>query len=160
MKTPQRSQKLNSIGVLLVARLLSIQPRGINFDLFDNLGTKILVRVQNRLIDQELGDCCTINVDEAPYLTNTKNLRLIFVDYDDPQFIRVHECTDRGAYTMKNFRGDAWKGLGNRLMCCYPIAGMKLLHEVRDAQILNDMKSLSEAKKFNINSKQYGRAAA
>ena len=56
-----------------------------------------------------------------------------------------------GGYGMQDMK---------RLVIIFPVSKMKLLASIEDGLLLSEMKKLSNAKKFNLDSKHYGRAAA
>ena len=157
MNTTKNNNSLNSLGTILVAKLLNIKPKGLKFAMVDNDGKSIKVKVQNKLTDEALGNCFTIDVDmktAAHKILSTD--RIIFVDYDDKSLIRVYDCHDHEGYTMK-YIGGTRPGDWKRITMCFPIEKMTKLAELNEPAVLAEMKSLSQAKKFNIDSKFYGR---
>ena len=156
-----RTEKLNGLGVALVAKLLGLKVT--RYHNTDSDGHEVRIKVQNRFRNEKLGDCFTM--DESPstvQLVNSPDARIVFVDYDDPRLIRVYECLSKSDYEMQYCGGGAsWRvGLDKkRIVLCFPITKMKLVAEIAEPEILAEMKSLSDAKKYNLDSSQYGRMA-
>lgn len=155
-----RAEHLNDLGISVVSRVLGIEEPKNKFAMTDAEGHSVKVKVQNHMNHLKLGQCFTVDVgpDTQKVLGHD---RLIFVDYDDPRKIRVYECLDKGTYHMDYAGGGASyapRGM-KRIIMCFETSRMRLLSEVEDADILREMKSFSDAKKFNLESSSYRPAA-
>lgn len=153
-----RTEKLNWLGVQLVAKLMGVPPRGVRYGFIDGEKKTVRVKVQNPFHAEKFGDSFTIDVDAKGAGVKALNFdRLIFVNYDDPTTIRIYECIDKEKYEMA-YVNRGFKGMKG-IVVCFPIAGMRLLHEVVDPNTLSEMKACSDARKFNIESTKYARVA-
>jgi hypothetical protein len=150
-----RANKLHNIGSMLVIKHLNLKVMGLDFELRDPEKKVVKIMVQNHLPDPDLGNCFTVDVDlEKAALNTLKVDRLIFVDYDDVKTIRIYECTDHESYTTKYIGGGReWR----RIAMCFPIAKMTLLKEIEDIDTVIEMKKNSNARKFNLKSKNYSK---
>jgi hypothetical protein len=110
-------------------------------------GVKIEVKTQNLHHNGSL----TVNSLQATNLNKCMTVdRLIFVEYDSTDYIKIFECTDRD-YKIVNTKPTASEPMG-RIMCCWPIYKMKKLAEIHDPKLSAEMRSLSNSRLYNKNS--------
>lgn len=142
MQEETNQKKLGDLGEHLVAKLenaiLSESYYDSTKDMTDSNGKKIEVKTQNR---HPYKQCFSI---KASGITNVHKCltvnRLIFVEYDKSDFIKVWECKDRNS----NFEYIA----NEKKMIGWPISKMKLIHTIEDKNLSSQMRSLSNAKEF------------
>ena len=149
-------EKLGRIGELLVASLENAVLSENKFDSVKDMtkadGTKIEVKTQNRHPNGSF----TIDIMHKTNLEKCINVdRLVFVEYDATDTVKIFECTDR-SYHIVQTKPTQREPMG-RLMACFPINKMTLLKEIHNPQLANQMRSLSGSRLFNKNS-QYSAA--
>jgi len=144
-------EKLGQLGEQLVAQLenatLSEYKYDSTKDMTKSDGTQIEVKTQNRHPNGSF----TVN---AMHVTNLNKClavdRLIFVEYDSSDVIKVFECTDR-KYKLINTKATLREPMG-RVMVCWPIHKMKVLSEIKNPELAQQMRSLSNSRLYNKNS--------
>jgi hypothetical protein len=144
-------EKLGKLGEQLVANMeeatLSEYKYDSEKDMIQSDGTTIEVKTQNR----HPNGCFTVN---AMHVTNLNKClkvdRLIFVEYDSSEYIKVYECTDR-KYKLVNTRPTKREPEG-RIMVCWPIDKMKLLKTISNSELATEMRNLSNSRLYNKDS--------
>lgn len=144
-------EKLGKLGEDLVAGLLSAELSENKFDSVKDMteadGTKVEVKTQNRHPNGSF----TVNAMHVTNLNKCLSVdRLIFVEYDETEFIKVYECTDR-KYRLINTKPTRYEPEG-RIMVCWPINKMKQLAEIHNPELAAEMRSLSNSRLYNKNS--------
>ena len=144
-------EKLGKLGEDLVASLedatLSEYKYDSTKDMTQKDGTKIEVKTQNRHPNGSF----TVNAMHVTNLNKCLSVdRLIFVEYDATEYIKVYECTDR-KYRLVNTKPTRYEPEG-RIMVCWPINKMKVLAEVHNPELAAEMRSLSNSRLYNLNS--------
>ena len=135
-----KSKKLHLLGLNLFGKVANLSTRQLRTD-YD-------VRIQNRHTSKTFGNCMTVNPNSKGTVECiTDTAKLVFIDYDDPKYIRIYECTNKSKYDMEYVGGEDREGL-KRVSVCYHIADMKLLHEIDEPSLLSEMQSLSSARKY------------
>ncbi len=169
MKTQPLSNKarieaLNGLGLVTVAKHLGVDVPSLKFaSIVDKDGKSVKVKVQNHWNHHTHGKSFTIDVDTKNVALNILGHdRIIFVDYDDSKSVQLWEMTDKDT-TLQEYVGGAASFQQRdmkRLVMIFPASKMKLLASIEDTTLLAEMKKLSDAKKFNLDSKHYGKIAA
>lgn len=149
-------EKLGSIGERIVAQLenaiLSENKYDSKKDMVTQTGVNIEVKTQNRHPNNSF----TINVMHKTNFNKCLTVdRLIFVEYDHSNIIKVFECTDR-KYNIINTKPTQREPMG-RIMACFPINKMVKLAEIDNPTLATEMRALSSGREFNKNS-QYSTA--
>lgn len=148
-------EKLGKLGETLVAKLLNAKLSAYKFDSEKdmttihgaNIETKIEVKTQNRHPNGSF----TVNAMHVTNLNKCLSVdRLIFVEYDQTNTIKVFECTDR-KYRIVNTKPTRREPEG-RIMVCWPINKMTLLTEIEDAALAKEMRDLSNSRLYNKDS--------
>ena len=111
-------------------------------------GRHVEVKTQNRhptkamfsIQDAKIYNGSIIGIDNVIKCFNVD--RLIFVEYDHSNTIKIWECPRPRLYERYVAKSN---GLG---MIGFPISQMDLLHEHKDAQLANTFKSLSQSGVF------------
>jgi hypothetical protein len=142
---------LGKLGEDLVADLLqaelSLYKYDSDKDMTEKDGTKVEVKTQNRHPNGSF----TVNAMHVTNLNKCLSVdRLIFVEYDSSDYIKVFECTDR-TYRLINTRPTQREPEG-RIMVCWPINKMKKLAEINNPSLASKMRELSNSRNYNKNS--------
>lgn len=150
-KYKTNEEKLGKLGEDLVAELLSAQLSENKFDSVKDMteanGTKVEVKTQNRHPNGSF----TVNAMHVTNLNKCMSVdRLIFVEYDETEFIKVYECTDR-KYRLVNTKPTRYEPEG-RIMVCWPINKMNKLAEIHNPELASEMRNLSNSRLYNKNS--------
>lgn len=144
-------EKLGKIGELLVSQLEDAVLSEYKYDSTKDMTTKDGVKIEVKTQNRHPNGSFTVN---AMHATNLKKCltvdRLIFVEYDSTDYIKIFECTDRD-YKIVNTKPTAREPMG-RIMCCWPIYKMTKLAEIQDAKLASEMRSLSNSRLYNKNS--------
>lgn len=112
-------------------------------------GKTVEVKTQNRHPNGSF----TINAEHTTNMNKCLKVdRLIFVEYDQTDSIKIYECTDRQNYSMVQTRPTFKEPMG-RVMVCWPISKMKQLATINDADLASQMRTLSGSRLFNANSR-------
>jgi hypothetical protein len=145
-------EKLGALGEELVAKLLNGNLSENKYDTVKDmiaLGKNIEVKTQNR----HPNGTFTIN---AQHTTNVEKCmkvdRLIFVEYDCTDDIKIFECTDREDYKVITTKATKFEPMG-RIMIGWPIHKMNMLFKINNSTLANQMRQLSGSRLFNANSK-------
>lgn len=149
-------EKLGQIGEKLVANLLNATLSENKYDTVKDMvelnGTNVEVKTQNR----HPRGFFTINVEHKVNMNKCLTVdRLIFVEYDASNIVKIFECTDR-SYEFIQTKPTTREPMG-RVMAGFPINKMTLLKSIDDAKLASEMRSLSGSKFFSNNS-QYSAA--
>lgn len=149
-------EKLGKLGELLVASLENATLSENKYDSVKDMvkldGTKIEVKTQNRHPNGSF----TMDIMHKTNLEKCIKVdRLIFVEYDATDVVKVYECTDR-TYNIVQTKPTQREPMG-RLMACFPISKMTILKEVNSPELAAKMRSLSGSRLFNKQS-QYSAA--
>ena len=138
-------KQLGDIGEKLVAQLenavLSENMYDSEKDMTDANGKKIEVKTQVR---DKFRNCFSIRCDG---LVNFKKCltvdRLIFVEYDSTNIIKIFECIDKNSvFTYRTYTGNSMYG--------FPINKMKILHYYTDNVLAEQMRKLSNSKYIGV----------
>lgn len=151
MSYKSNEEKLGKLGEDLVASLeeatLSEYKYDSTKDMTQKDGTKIEVKTQNRHPNGSF----TVNAMHVTNLNKCLSVdRLIFVEYDATDYIKVFECTDR-KYNLVNTKPTRYEPEG-RIMVCWPISKMKKLAEIHNPELAAEMRGLSNSRLYNKNS--------
>ena len=135
------NEKLGKLGEELVAKLLDLTLSEDKYDMkkdgVTSDGTYVEIKTQNR----HPRGYFTVRRDYSNQLKKCKSVdRLIFVEYDSTNDIKIWECHDRN-----HIEYDTKSGLP---MAGWHIKDMELLHIHNDPELANKMKKLSSAKQF------------
>lgn len=147
-------EKLGKLGEILVSQLedavLSEYKYDSTKDMTTKDGVKIEVKTQNRHTTA-YGGSFTVNAMKETNLAKCMTVdRLIFVEYDSTDYIKIFECIDRD-YKLMNTNPTTREPEG-RLMACWPIHKMKKLAEIHNPELAREMRSLSNSRNYNKNS--------
>lgn len=151
MSYKSNEEKLGKLGEDLVADLLKAELSENKYDSVKDMtqsdGTKVEVKTQNRHPNGSF----TVNAMHVTNLNKCLSVdRLIFVEYDSSDYIKVFECTDR-KYNLVNTKPTRYEPEG-RIMVCWPIHKMKKLAEIHNPELASEMRSLSNSRLYNKNS--------
>lgn len=151
MKAQSNKEKLGKLGEDLVAKLLNANLSENKFDMIKDMtldGTNIEVKTQNRHPNGSF----TVNAMHVINLNKCLKVdRLIFVEYDETEYIKIYECIDR-KYFIVNTNPTKFEPEG-RIMVCWPIKKMTKLAEIHDPLLSKEMRSLSNSRLHSANSK-------
>ena len=144
-------EMLGKLGEDLVAKLLGATLSENKYDSVKDMtqldGTKVEVKTQNRHPNGSF----TVNAMHVTNLNKCLSVdRLIFVEYDQSNTIKVFECTDR-KYRLVNTKPTRREPEG-RIMVCWPIDKMTKLAEFEDAPLARQMRDLSNSRLYNKDS--------
>ena len=144
-------EKLGKIGETLVSKLLNATLSENKYDTVKDMveldGTNVEVKTQNR----HPRGFFTINVEHKTNMNKCLTVdRLIFVEYDSTNTIKIFECTDR-SYEFIQTKPTLREPMG-RIMAGFPISKMTLLKSIDDSNLASEMRSLSGSKFFGSNS--------
>lgn len=144
-------EKLGKIGELLVSKLEDAVLSEYKYDSTKDMTTKDGVKIEVKTQNRHPNGSFTVNAMHATNLSKCMTVdRLIFVEYDSSDIIKIFECTDRD-YKIVNTKPTAREPMG-RIMCCWPISKMKKLAEINDYKLASEMRSLSNSRLYNKNS--------
>jgi len=139
---------MGELGEQLVALILgctiSEDQYDMRKDMIDSHGRTVEVKTQNRFDRSRwrLPSLFTICIDHYNQLPKCLKVdRLIFVEYDSSDYVRVWECTDRldfETYTTKS----------GKHMAGWSIQKMVLLHEVLNTELASTFRAVSNAAEF------------
>ena len=144
-------EKLGSIGESIVAQLENATLSENKYDSVKDMTTQSGVNIEVKTQNRHPNGSFTINVMYKTNFDKCLNVdRLVFVEYDHTDVIKVFECTDR-TYNIINTKPTQREPMG-RMMACFPINKMVKLAEIKDANKASEMRSLSGGREFNKNS--------
>lgn len=136
----ENREYLGALGEKLVAKLeeaiLSENKYDTEKDMVDKNGKFIEVKTQNR---NTYNNYFSVNANKLINLHKCLTVdRLIFVEYDETDIIKVWECT-------QNKTSGLYYKTTNTIMFGWPINKMKLIHTVCDKELSADMRKHSRS---------------
>lgn len=142
-------EKLGALGEAIVADLMKGVLSENKFDSVKDMtladSSNVEVKTQNR----HPNGTFTINAMHVTNANKCMNVdRLIFVEYDAGDIIKVYECVDRKNYKVFNTKPTPKEPEG-RLMIGWPINKMNLIKEIKDAPTAQKMRELSGSRLYN-----------
>lgn len=155
-----RIDALNGLGLVTVAKFLGVQVPSLKFaSIVDEEGKSVKVKVQNHWNHRTHGKSFTIDIDGGNVAMNILGHdRIIFVDYDDSKAVQLWEVVDKRACHQEYAGGSfSFRNSMRRVVMIFPTSKMKHLGSIEDQTLLLEMKKLSDAKKFNLESSNYRR---
>lgn len=135
-------QKLGELGELLVQEnfkhlIRSSNPYDTECDFRDSQGRTYEIKTQVRHVQK---NCFTIRGDKRTNLEKCLKCDfLYFVEYNSSDIIRIWECIDRNSRIVFLTKS----GLN---MVGFRIDDMRLLKEIKNAELANEMRSYSNSK--------------
>ena len=142
-----RKSTLGEIGEKLVAQRL----KGTRSeDWYDDKKDLVLnetleeaeVKTQNRHTGRNE---FTVNIMQKNQVEKCcKVKRLFFVEYDDSEYVKIWECTDR-SYNIFTTRD-------GRHMAGWPISKMTLVEDIHNPELASLMRSYSQSRDYSVNS--------
>lgn len=136
MTNYNKKVSLGNLGERLVADLFNgVQSSDLynpNFDLLLEDGSNIEVKTQ-----YPFKEFLTVAVNQLPKCLNCD--RLIFVEYDHTDFIKIYECTDRTHFTTYTTKH-------GKTMAGWNKNKMTLLWKLENPELAHQMQSMTNSK--------------
>jgi hypothetical protein len=144
-------EKLGKLGELLVSQLEDATLSEYKYDSTKDMTTKDGIKIEVKTQNRHPNGSFTVNAMHATNLTKCMTVdRLVFVEYDSTDYIKIFECIDRD-YKLVNTKPTTREPMG-RIMACWPIHKMKKLAEIHNPELASEMRNLSNSRNYNKNS--------
>jgi hypothetical protein len=140
-------EKLGELGEKLIEEYLKATRSKNRYDMEKDMivnatQIKVEVKTQRRDIYRSMFTVNTMHKNQVEKCVSVD--KLIFVEYDETDDIKIWECTDR--------KYQIYRTSDDRIMAGWPINKMQLLDTITDKELASKMRSFSQSRHFNLNS--------